>query len=129
MPGPERQARDEAAFLVRISALMPNIVVSEAGEGFSGFAAWEGALLGQIFVDGAFRGTGLAQALMLAAETRMAAQGASLAELHCLVGNARARRFYERLGWSIAETLAEPVKGEDGHETRDFWIMRKHVAL
>lgn len=62
------------------------------------------------------------------AETRMASQGVCVAELHCLVGNIRARRFYERLGWTLTTVQSESVEGDPGDDTRDFWIMQKRVA-
>ncbi len=128
MPEAERARRDQAAFMARVSDLMPDIVVAEEAGELAGFAAWTGGLLGQIFVDDAYRGTGVAQELLHTAETRMASQGVSVAELHCLVGNIRARRFYERLGWTLTTVQSESVEGDPGDDTRDFWIMQKRVA-
>ena len=53
----------------------------------------------QVFVARSARGTGLASDLLVEAERRVAAGGHASAWLAVVVGNARARRFYERQGW------------------------------
>lgn len=78
-----------------------------------------GALLGfvmvvddeveQVFVAPAGRGTGLASELLAEAERRVADGGHASAWLAVVVGNARARRFYERQGWSDAGNLSYEV--------------------
>ena len=127
MPPAERDQRDVAFFQSRIDELMPNVLVQDAENKIVGFAAWDGAVLGQIFVDAAYRGSGLAKPLLAAAERRMAEQGVAEAELHCLHGNDRARRFYERNGWTVQRVFAYPVKGEAGDDLRDFWAMTKDL--
>jgi putative acetyltransferase len=79
----------------------------------------DGALLGfvmvvddeveQVFVAPAGRGTGLAAELLAEAERRVAAGGHASAWLAVVVGNARARRFYERQGWSDTGDLPYEV--------------------
>ncbi|MGU3558528.1 N-acetyltransferase family protein [Methylobacterium radiotolerans] len=129
MPHAEREARDESFFLGRIAGLMPNVIVGEDEGTVVGFVAWRGPLLGQLFLDAAARGSSFAQRLLEAAERGLRAQDIWEAELHCLVGNARARRFYERVGWRVHGIIAEPVKGDSDGEERDFWVMRKRLAL
>ncbi|MGW5959084.1 N-acetyltransferase family protein [Methylorubrum thiocyanatum] len=129
MPRAEREARDEGFFLGRIAGLMPNVIVGEDEGTVVGFVAWTGPLLGQLFLDAAARGSGFAQRLMEAAELGLRHQDVWEAELHCLVGNTRARRFYERVGWRMLGIIAEPVKGDADGEERDFWVMRKRLAL
>lgn len=126
MPDVERSNRNRLYFVERVAALMPNVVVSEGGA-IRGFAAWSGNLLGQIFVDAEYRGGGIASELLAAAESGMRDQGVREAELHCLVGNERARRFYEREGWTMRDTIHEDVDGRDGKETRPFWVLTKHL--
>lgn len=53
----------------------------------------------QVFVARAARGTGQASALLAEAERRVVGAGHSTAWLAVVVGNARARRFYEKHGW------------------------------
>jgi ribosomal protein S18 acetylase RimI-like enzyme len=52
-------------------------------------------------------GTGVGQVLLQRAETRLRAAGFTRATLWVLETNARARRFYERHGWSFDGTRAE----------------------
>lgn len=125
MPLAERDARDAGFFLTRMASLMPNIIVGEDDGVVIGFAAWTGSQLGQLFLDAACRGSGLAERLIEAAERALRDQGIHEAELHCLVGNERAKRFYERMGWRVSEVMSEPVKADAEGEQRDFWVMRK----
>ncbi|HEY2778511.1 MAG TPA: GNAT family N-acetyltransferase [Gaiellaceae bacterium] len=60
-------------------------------------------------------GTGVGQALLERAERELA-ETCDVAELTCMVGNARARRFYERNGWELGETLVEPHFGGEPTE-------------
>jgi ribosomal protein S18 acetylase RimI-like enzyme len=53
----------------------------------------------QIYVDSAHRGSGLARLLLDEAERQVAAGGHRTAWLAVVVGNERARAFYERQGW------------------------------
>jgi GNAT superfamily N-acetyltransferase len=54
----------------------------------------------QIYVASEHRGTGAATELLLHAERRVAANGFLAAWLAVVDGNVRARRFYERNGWT-----------------------------
>ncbi|AWN51284.1 hypothetical protein DK412_05865 [Methylobacterium sp. 17Sr1-1] len=74
MPQAERDARQECFFLNRMTGLMPNVVVCEAGSAIVGFAAWKGSRLGQLFLDASARESGFAQRLMEAAERRLRGQ-------------------------------------------------------
>jgi GNAT superfamily N-acetyltransferase len=125
MPVEERRRRALAFFVHRMSALLATTLVEERGGSIVGFAAWSGYLFGQIFVAKAFRGTNVAPLLMAAAEREMANQGMAEAELHCVVGNDRARRFYERMGWTHQGELFEPVLGKSGEIDVMFWRMTK----
>jgi len=68
-------------------------------------------------------GTGVGQALLDRAETELAKTCAT-ASLTCMVANARARRFYERNGWQLGETLVEPHFGGEPTE-----VCRYHKTL
>jgi GNAT superfamily N-acetyltransferase len=74
-----------------------------------GFVMVVGDEVEQVFVAPAGRGTGLASELLAEAERRVAAGGHASAWLAVVVGNARARRFYERQGWSDAGDLPYEV--------------------
>jgi GNAT superfamily N-acetyltransferase len=59
-----------------------------------------------IYVDPARWGSGVGQALLDVAHAELA-ETCEVAHLTWLVGNARARRFYERNGWEPGEQLTE----------------------
>lgn len=59
----------------------------------------------QVFVSATHRGSGLATHLLSDGEDRVAAAGHAEAWLAVVAGNGRARRFYERQGWSDAGPL------------------------
>jgi GNAT superfamily N-acetyltransferase len=121
VPAEETRLRTAAFFIERMKGLLPTTVVGTRG----GFAAWTGGLLGQLYVGGPERGTGVAVALLAEAESRMAAAGIGTAELHCIVGNHLARRFYQRSGWVLAGIATERVEGPDGPVAASFWCMTK----
>jgi GNAT superfamily N-acetyltransferase len=68
-----------------------------------------------IYVHPDHWGAGVGQALLDRAEAELAAT-CDAATLTCMVGNARARRFYERNGWQLGETLVEPHFGGEPTE-------------
>jgi GNAT superfamily N-acetyltransferase len=107
---PTKSARRTLAFFEeRMRALLPTTLVEEQEGTIMAFSSWNGPLLGQMFVTPAYRGTGLASYLMATTEYTMASKGVRNAELHCVVGNVRARRFYERAGWCHDGEILEEV--------------------
>jgi GNAT superfamily N-acetyltransferase len=68
-----------------------------------------------IYVHPDYWGTGVGQALLDRAEKELA-ETCDVALLTCMVDNARARRFYERNGWQLVETLVEPHFGGEPTE-------------
>jgi hypothetical protein len=89
------------------------------------FSAWRGQLLSQLFVAMPYRRTRVASSLLTASEVEMIREGVAEAELHCVVGNERARRFYERMGWHNREKIMEQVAGEQEQIGVPFWRMTK----
>lgn len=92
-----------------------------AGNGYSAWLAVEGEdVIGVLSVSAAELkvlyvvperwGTGAGQALIDKAH-ELLAQTTLEAGLTVLAGNPRARRFYERNGWELEETLVEPHFG------------------
>ena len=68
-----------------------------------------------IYVHPDYWGAGVGQALLDRAE-QSSPRRARWPSLTCMVGNARARRFYERNGWEPGETLVEPHFGGEPTE-------------
>lgn len=92
--------RTLSAFHERTPARVPDTAVAVSEDGsVVGFVMVVGDEVEQAFVARAARGTGLASALLAEAERRVADAGHATAWLAVVVGNARARRFYEKHGW------------------------------
>ncbi|WP_448002993.1 N-acetyltransferase family protein [Agromyces bauzanensis] len=67
-----------------------------------GFVVVVGDEVEQVYVDASARGTGVAASLLEHAEGLIARAGHGRAWLAVVAGNARARAFYERVGWRDA---------------------------
>jgi putative acetyltransferase len=109
-------ARTLAAFHERTPPRVADTSVAVADDGsLLGFVMVVGDEVERVFVGPAGRGTGLASELLAEAERRVAADGHASAWLAVVVGNARARRFYEREGWS--DTCDLPYEVTAGGQT------------
>jgi ribosomal protein S18 acetylase RimI-like enzyme len=102
-------------FQQRVPPRIPTTTVAIVGGKIVGFVTVHDDELEQVYVDASARGSGVAVVLLRHGETVVAARYRR-AWLAVAVGNARARRFYERQGWSdaaaldyAAETAAGPV--------------------
>jgi ribosomal protein S18 acetylase RimI-like enzyme len=92
--------RRPADFLARARDLVGDAVVATGSSGaVVGFVLVRGDEVEQVYVDAQARGSGVADALLEHAE-REVAERFERAWLAVVEGNARARRFYERRGWS-----------------------------
>lgn len=81
--------------------------------------------LHQLFTSPVARGTGAAQALIADAEARVAAAGHPKIWLDVAIGNNRARRFYEKCGWSfMGEQVVDLVSQEGPLPTR-LWVFER----
>lgn len=83
-----------------------------------------GGELGTLYVVPSAWGTGAGPALLAAAEEALARRFGE-ATLNVLVSNTRARRFYERHGWTHVETRVEPHFGRDAIEIA---VYRKRLS-
>ncbi|HZJ56021.1 MAG TPA: GNAT family N-acetyltransferase [Myxococcaceae bacterium] len=102
-------------FQQRVPPRIPTTTVATAGQEIVGFVTVHDDELEQLYVAASARGGGVAAALLRHGEKVIAAQYRR-AWLAVAVGNARARRFYDREGWSdvaaldyAAETATGPV--------------------
>src|SRR5262249_19084999 len=129
MPPAEIAHRSLEFFVHRMTALLDSTLVTEQNGTIAAFSAWRGNHLGQLFVAIRHRGTGIASSLLIAVEMEMAKEGTAAAELHCVVGNERARRFYERLGWASQGKIVESVAGEHTQIEVPFWRMIKVLSI
>jgi GNAT superfamily N-acetyltransferase len=93
-------ARTRESFWERAPQRVEDTVVATVGGEVAGFVMVVGAEVEQVYVDKRLRGTGVAAALLAEAEQCVKAGGHEIAWLAVATGNARARRFYERRGWT-----------------------------
>ena len=129
MPHAEITHRSMKFFVDRMTTLLQSTLVAERNGEIAAFSAWRGQLLGQLFVAVPHRGMGVASSLLIASEAEMAKEGTAEAELHCVVGNERARRFYARMGWVHRGKIMEQVGGEHEQVDVPFWRMTKVLAV
>ena len=94
------EARTAESFGVRASERVADTTVVLVAGAVAGFVMVVGDEVEQVYVAVPHRGTGVAAALLDEAERQVRANGHSDAWLAVVAGNARARAFYERAGWS-----------------------------
>lgn len=94
------QRRTLAAFHERAVSRVSDTTVADLDGRVVGFVMVVGDEVEQVYVGPDARGSGLATELLTAAEARVAGDGHDTAWLAVVVGNTRARRFYERCGWT-----------------------------
>lgn len=106
--------RTREAFVPRVDAALDRTWVAEAGGEIAGFAMIHGDEVDQLYVDAPFRGTGIASQLLADAAHRIRAAGHPVPWLAVARGNARARHFYEREGWTDAGAFSYDAEIGDG---------------
>ncbi len=94
------EARTEDSFRARAAQRVGDTTVAVVDGTIAGFIMVVDDEVEQVYVSASHRGTGVSTALMNEAERRVRANGHSKAWLAVVAGNARARAFYVRCGWS-----------------------------
>jgi len=107
-------ARTQASFRTRAAQRVGDTTVAVVDGEVAGFVMVVGDEIEQVYVAAAHRGAGVADALMAEAERSIRAAGHESAWLAVVAGNARARRFYERRGWTDAGPFLYEAAGRDG---------------
>ena len=99
-------------FQARVPALLDRTTVAIIGPDVAGFVMVRDDELEQIYVAASARGSGVAAALLLNAESAIG-ERFDLAWLAVVDGNTRARRFYARNGWRDAVVFEHeaPIEG------------------
>ncbi|MBC2933604.1 GNAT family N-acetyltransferase [Nocardioides sp. zg-1228] len=114
VPGGLTAARTLAAFHERTPPRVADTTVAVADDGsLQGFVMVVDDEVEQLFVARSARGAGVAEDLLAEAERQVAATGHETAWLAVVVGNVRARRFYERCGWADRGDLPYEVAAGD----------------
>jgi GNAT superfamily N-acetyltransferase len=121
--------RTVESFDLRLGPLEAGCIVAEVDGRILGFAAIEGSEIDQLYVAAEARGTGLASALLAAAEAELVRRGVRDAVIQCSQGNDRAHRFYARSGWRDSGARPAAIWTPDGrHETHPTHIFVKQLS-
>jgi ribosomal protein S18 acetylase RimI-like enzyme len=116
------------SFRERLEAALLNIRVAGPLGRPVGFCALKGEELYQLFVSPEARGSGVAAALIVDAEARLAESGVETTWLTCAIGNDRAARFYEKRGWRLAGTVVNPAETSRGPFPVEVWRYEKRLT-
>jgi ribosomal protein S18 acetylase RimI-like enzyme len=108
------RVRTEASFRERAAARLGDTTLAEVDGTSAGFVVVRGDEVEQLYVAAEHRGTGLAGRLLSTAAGVVAEGGHRRAWLAVASGNARARRFYERAGWTDEGAFDYAAEGPDG---------------
>ena len=114
VPSELAEARTDESFDIRAAHRVGDTTVAVVNGSVAGFVMVVGDEVEQVYVDSAHRGTGVADALMAEAERQVRAGGRATAWLAVVAGNARARAFYERKGWSDDGAFDYEAAADDG---------------
>lgn len=106
--------RTEESFGTRAAERVGDTVVAVVGDSVAGFVMVVGDEVEQVYVSEHHRGTGVAAALLAEATRLVQANGFDQAWLAVAAGNARARRFYVRNGWTDEGPFDYPAATESG---------------
>jgi GNAT superfamily N-acetyltransferase len=104
------QRRTLPAFRERADRRVEETTVAEVDGTVVGFTMVIDDEVEQLFVSRGQRGSGVAALLLAEAEAQVAAEGYDVAWLSVVVGNARARAFYDKQGWRDAGDLPYEVE-------------------
>ena len=108
------EARHEDSFRTRAAKRVNDTTLAVVQGQIGGFVMVVDNEVEQLYVSALHRGEGVADMLMADAERRIKDAGYSSAWLAVVAGNARARRFYERRGWSDGGLFEYAAAGEHG---------------
>jgi GNAT superfamily N-acetyltransferase len=106
--------RTAESFRIRAAERVGETTVAVVDGEVAGFIMVAGDEVEQVYVDAKHRGSGVAAALLAEAARQVKAEGHPRAWLAVATGNARARRFYERQGWSDEGPFDYPARTETG---------------
>jgi ribosomal protein S18 acetylase RimI-like enzyme len=105
-------ARTADSFSTRAAQRVRDTTVAVVDGAVAGFVMVVDDEVEQVYVAAESRGSGVADALLGAAERRIGAAGHASAWLAVVETNARARRFYERRGWIDAGPFVYSAAGD-----------------
>ncbi len=108
--------RTRDAFVPRVEAALDRTRVAVVDGVIAGITITKGDEVEQVFLDAAYRGTGIASQMLADAAQQVIAAGHPVPWLAVVTDNARAHRFYEREGWvDMGEEPYAAPTGPDSH--------------
>jgi ribosomal protein S18 acetylase RimI-like enzyme len=108
------RVRTKGSFRDRAEARLGQTTLVEVDGAVAGFVVVRGDEVEQLYVAAGHRGTGVAGRLLRVAAGIVAEGGYRRAWLAVASGNARARRFYERVGWVDEGAFKYSAEGPGG---------------
>jgi ribosomal protein S18 acetylase RimI-like enzyme len=108
------EARHEASFRTRAARRVNDTTLALVKDQIAGFVMVVDNEVEQLYVSAHHRGKGVADMLMADAERQIKDAGYFSAWLAVVAGNARARRFYQRRGWSDGGLFEYAAAGDHG---------------
>jgi ribosomal protein S18 acetylase RimI-like enzyme len=108
------EARHEDSFRTRAAKRVNDTTLAVVQDQIAGFVMVVDNEVEQLYVSARHRGKGVADMLMADAERQIKGAGYSSAWLAVVAGNTRARRFYERRGWSDGGLFEYSAAGAQG---------------
>lgn len=108
------RVRTRESFNTRAVDRVSDTTVAEIGGDVVGFVMVNADEVDQLYVASTHRGVGVAARLLSAAEAQISEGGYDEAWLAVVPDNVRARRFYERQGWSDAGWFEHDAPGPAG---------------
>jgi GNAT superfamily N-acetyltransferase len=121
LPAKLKRMRTLASFRKRLSEALGDTRTAGPEGTPWGLAITKDDELHQLYVGPSARGTGLAARLTSDALSRIASKGYPRAWLACAIGNERAARFYEKVGWHRERVMTSQLPTEDGMFPLDVW--------
>jgi len=106
--------RTKESFWTRVPDHLVDTTVAVVDDEVAGFIMVVGDEVEQVYVAREHRGAGVAAALLAEAERQVKTNGHDQAWLAVATGNARARRFYERSGWTDGGAFDYPAPTDGG---------------
>lgn len=92
-----------------------------------GFCITKDDELYQLYVSPEAQGSGVAAALLTAAEEHLGALGVGTAWLACAIGNERAAKFYGKHGWRRTGNMISQLPTPDGPYPLEVWRYEKDL--
>lgn len=128
VPKPLVARRTLDSFIDRMAMILPRVRTLGPVGAPLGFYLLKDDELNQLYVDEESRGAGIATLLMVDAEDRLLEAGVTSPWLACAIGNARAARFCQKAGWTLARTQTVPTEIPGGWYPLKVWRYEKALA-